>query len=195
MDASALIAQLQARLPGVTLEDVPAIDVPTIVVPRESIVDVCRVLRGPGDFGYTLLSDVTAVDFYPKEPRFEVVYHVVRLGPTDTTSGSSLPPARARLKVRVSGSDADVPTISDVHLSANWAEREIYDLFGITFSGHPDLRRILMPDDWEGFPLRKDYPVQVNVPVKIYEPLQVSEEEFIANIERRKHAVPPRRPS
>ena len=195
MDASALIALLQARLPGVTLDGVAAIDTPTIVVPRESIVEVCRVLRGPGDFGYALLSDLTAVDVYPKEPRFEVVYHVVRLGPTDTTSGSSLPPARARLKVRLSGADPAVPTVSSVYPNANWAEREVYDLFGITFDGHPDLRRILMPDEWEGFPLRKDYPVQVNVPVKVYEPLQVSEEEFIANIERRKHAVVPRRPS
>ena len=79
------------------------------------------------------------------------------------------------------GSDAVVPSVSSVWPAANWSEREAYDLFGIHFTDHPDLRRILMPDDWEGFPLRKDYPVQIKQPVKTYEPLQVSQEQFVAN--------------
>jgi NADH-quinone oxidoreductase subunit C len=73
--------------------------------------------------------------------------------------------------------------VSSVWASADWAEREAYDLYGLYFVGHSDLRRILMPDDWEGFPMRKDYPVQIKEPVKTYSPLQVSEEEFVANIE------------
>jgi NADH-quinone oxidoreductase subunit C len=87
------------------------------------------------------------------------------------------------MKVQVSGTDARVATVSGVWAAADWAEREAYDLYGIHIEGHPDLRRILMPDDWEGFPMRKDYPVQIKQPVKTYSPLQVSEQEFVANIE------------
>jgi NADH-quinone oxidoreductase subunit C len=97
--------------------------------------------------------------------------------------GTSGEPARLRVKVQIPGTDARCPTLSGVWRAANWAEREAYDFFGIQFDGHPDPRRILMPDDWEGFPLRKDYPVQIKEPVKTYEPLQLSEEEFVANIE------------
>jgi NADH-quinone oxidoreductase subunit C len=86
------------------------------------------------------------------------------------------------MKIRVADA-TPVPSVASVWASANWAEREAYDLYGLTFTGHPDPRRILMPEDWEGFPMRKDYPVQIREAVKTYEPLQVSEEEFIANME------------
>jgi NADH-quinone oxidoreductase subunit C len=89
---------------------------------------------------------------------------------------------RLRLKVRLHGADARVATVCDVWPAANWLEREVWDLFGIVFEGHPDPRRLLMPEDWEGFPLRKDYPVQIRMKPQYAQPLQVTEEEFRANV-------------
>jgi len=89
-----------------------------------------------------------------------------------------------RLKVRLAGDSANVSTVSEVWPSANWLEREVWDLFGIAFDGHPDPRRLLMPEDWEGFPLRKDYPVQIAKKPQVTEPMQVTAEEFRANLEK-----------
>jgi NADH-quinone oxidoreductase subunit C len=190
MDATSLLGFLKAQVPGAAFDSVASVDYPTIVVPREHIVDTCRALRDTPELSFSYLSDITAVDVFPREPRFRVVYHLVCLGVRDfPTPGSALPPARVRLEVAVAGDAARVPTVSGVFPNANWPEREVYDLFGIVFDGHPDLRRILMPDDWQGHPLRKDYPVQVSVPVKIHESLQLSEEEFVRNIERQRLAT------
>jgi NADH-quinone oxidoreductase subunit C len=173
---AAVVDILKARL-GEGVESAPAADgMPTVYVSRERLVDACRILRDDAELGFTVLIDAVPVDFFPREPRFEVTY--LLLNP-----GGARPPARLRVKVRVPGQNARLPTLSNVWIAANWAEREAYDLFGIEFDDHPDLRRILMPEDWDGFPLRKDYPVQIKAPVKTYEPLQVSEEEFVANIE------------
>jgi NADH-quinone oxidoreductase subunit C len=122
----------------------------TIVVGRENLRRVCEFLVGDAGLRFTFLSDITAVDKFPIEPRFELNYHLLSLERR----------ARLRLKVRLSGQDAVVPSLVPVFPAANWHEREAYDLMGIRFEGHPDLRRILMPDDWEGYPLRKDYPVE-----------------------------------
>ena len=104
--------------------------------------------------------------------------------------GAGVPSAqRLRVKVRVGGEDPRVPTITRLYPNANWYEREVFDLFGVTFEAHPDLRRILMPEDWEGHPVRKDYPVQIHKAVDIGEALQVTEEEFVRNIERQKRAA------
>ncbi len=156
------------------LEEVASADgMPTVYVAREQIADAGRALR---DGGFSVLIDMIPVDLFPREPRFEISY--LLLNP-----GVGSPAARLRLKVRVPGTDAVLPTLSGVWAAANWAEREAFDFFGIRFEGHPDLRRILMPDDWDGHPMRKDYPVQIKTPVKTYEPLQLSTEEFVANIE------------
>ena len=122
----------------------------TIVVPREQLRRAAEFLHGDPESQFAYLSDITAVDRFPVEPRFELNYHLL-----------SIPHrARLRLKVRVGGSDPVVDSVNAVWPAANWHEREIFDLFGVRFEGHPDLRRILMPEDWEGHPLRKDYPVE-----------------------------------
>lgn len=122
----------------------------TVVVEPEAIVRVCRFLRHEPELGYDFLSSVTGVDLgVEADPRFEVVYHLYSLSHHH----------RLRLKVRVN-EDESVPTVTGVWKAADWYERETYDLFGVEFEGHPDLRRILMPDDYEGHPLRKDFPLR-----------------------------------
>jgi NADH-quinone oxidoreductase subunit C len=122
----------------------------TIVVRPELIREACSVLRDNAQFPFNFLEDVTAVDWNPNEPRFEVVYHLL----------SITKKARVRLKARLSGGNPTLPSLVPVWGSANFPEREVFDLFGIRFEGHPYLRRIMMPEDWEGHPLRKDYPVE-----------------------------------
>jgi NADH-quinone oxidoreductase subunit C len=121
-----------------------------VVLKRDRLKDVCRFLKEDTDLKMDYLIDVTAVDYSPREPRFEVVYQLHSIKHNH----------RVRLKVPVDEEDPSVPTVSGVWRTANWHERETYDLLGINFEGHPDLRRILMPEDWEGHPLRKDYPIE-----------------------------------
>jgi len=184
MDAAAILTLLEPHVPGATLVAEEAIDQPTIAVDRDYLVSVCEVLRRLPDLNFSFLADLTAVDRLPASPRFEVVYHLACLGATGPPSTATGEAGRLRLRVRLPGDDARVPTVSTVWPAAGWPEREVWDLFGIVFDGHTDLRRILMPDDWDGHPLRKDHPVQVNKRTKSSEPLQVTQAEFVANIER-----------
>ena len=171
-----MIDLLQQHLPAGSFEPASAADgMPTIYVPREQLVATMQALRD--GLGFRFLADILAIDYIPREPRFEVLYLLANLG------GAGKAASRLRVKVRVSGNDPSVPTLTGLWKMADWAERELWDMFGIRVDGHKDLRRILMPEDWEGFPQRRDYPVQIKQPVKTYEPLQVSEEEFLANIE------------
>jgi NADH-quinone oxidoreductase subunit C len=186
MDATAIIEVLSRTLSAdpARLEAVQSRDgMPTIFVPLELLPDVSLVLRDAPELRFVFLADVTAVDYHPREPRFEILYLLGCPG----VSGFGDTPKRLRLKVRVPDG-THVPSVSSVWASANWGEREVFDFFGVQFDGHPDLRRILMPEDWEGFPMRKDYPVQINQPVKTYAPLQVSEEQFVANVEAARRA-------
>ncbi len=175
MDSPALVALLQEAVPGARLESAPSIDLQTtLYVARDDVSAVGQVLRDRPDLRYALLAELTAADFWPREPRFELVYMLVSIEHS----------FRLRLKVRLQGDDARVATVSSIWPAANWLEREVWDLFGIVFDGHPDPRRLLMPEDWQGFPLRKDYPVQIRMTPRITEPMQLTEEEFRANLEK-----------
>ncbi len=120
----------------------------TVTVKRDDIVSICAFLKQ--DIGFNFLTDLCGVDYLGKSPRFMVVYHLYSIGNK----------VRLRLKVPVPENDPRVDTVSGVWGTASWHERECWDLMGISFNKHPDLRRILMPADWEGHPLRKDYPLQ-----------------------------------
>jgi NADH-quinone oxidoreductase subunit C len=133
----------EVRWPGTTPTDVPI-----IYVAKESIIEVLRELKEGAEFQYDFLADLTATD-EEIEPRFEVVYNLASLGTS----------ARIRVKARVRDGE-DLPTATVLWTGANWAEREVWDMFGVKFRGHPDLRRILMDERWQGHPLRKDYPLR-----------------------------------
>jgi NADH-quinone oxidoreductase subunit C len=122
----------------------------TVVVARKNLRSVAERCRDDHALQFNLLTDATCVDRFPMEPRYELQYHLVSI------------PLRQKVRIRVPlfGNDPVVDSLVPVWLGANWLEREIFDLFGIQFTGHPDLRRILLPDDWEGHPLRKDFPVE-----------------------------------
>jgi NADH-quinone oxidoreductase subunit C len=171
-----MIETLRSIFPAVALEPGDSTDQPTIRVPAASLVEVCRALKDRPELAFVLLADITAVDWWPREPRYEVVYHLTSMM------------RRLRIKVMLPGDAARLPTVQSVWPGAGWMERETWDMFGIVFEDHGDLRRLLMPEDWEGYPLRKDFPVQIRLRPRADEPLQVTEEEFRANLARDKAA-------
>ncbi len=122
----------------------------TIWIRRESLREACELLRDDASTQFNFLSDVTCVDWYPAEPRFEVVYSLLSMPRKE----------RIRIKVKLDSSDPSVESLTSLWPGANPFEREVFDLFGVRFNGHPYLRRIMMPEDWQGHPLRKDYPVE-----------------------------------
>jgi len=122
----------------------------TIVVPREMLRDAAKQCRDNPALKFNLLSDVTCVDRFPIEPRFELNYQLVSLERGE----------RVRLRTRVSAQQPIIDSLVPVWPGANWMEREVFDLFGIHFEGHPDLRRILLPNEFEGYPLRRDFPTE-----------------------------------
>ena len=150
--AEATVAMLRDHFPEGVLSATEHRGEMTIEVRPEIIAEACQTLRDDPNLRYNYLADITAVDWLEREPRYDVVYHLLSLATY----------AVVRLKVRVGDEDTPDPeihSVTDVWPGANWFERELYDLFGIRFTGHPNQTRILMPEDWVGHPLRKDYPL------------------------------------
>jgi NADH-quinone oxidoreductase subunit C len=144
------VQKLRERDPQAVAEVIEFRGETTIVVPAQLLRRAAEYLAGEPGLRFTYLSDITPVDRFPLEPRFELNYHLLSLDRKE----------RVRLRVKLPGADPVISTVSNIWPTANWHEREAFDLFGIKFQGHPDLTRILMPDEWEGYPLRKDYPVE-----------------------------------
>jgi NADH-quinone oxidoreductase subunit C len=148
---SPVVAALQQEHSEWVGEIIEAFDEVTVIVPREKIAELCSYLKTAPGLEFNFLADLCAADRGPEEePRFEVNYHLF----------SVTKHHRLRLKVLLNDDDTHVPTVTGVWRTANWHERETFDLMGIIFDGHPDLRRILLPDEWEGHALRKDFPLR-----------------------------------
>jgi len=154
MDPLQIAKMIEEKFPGQVLGTIAHVGQVGVSLKKDQLKDICLSLRDEPLLRMDLLVDLTAVDFsaYPGDtgPRFEVVYNLI----------STTYRHRIRLKVRVPEEDPRVDSVSSIWQTANWHERETFDLMGIKFDGHPDLRRILLPEDWEGHPLRKEYPLK-----------------------------------
>lgn len=154
MEANITINKLKARFAESIVDAHSYRGDDTAIVKKEELLDVFMFLRDDKELLYNFMMDLTVVDYLGKEPRFEVVYHLYSLAYN----------RRVRIKTRVSESECSVDSIVSVWPSANWFEREAFDLYGIVFKGHPNLSRILLYDSFEGHPLRKDYPIKKRQP-------------------------------
>ena len=146
MDAKDIYARLERQFPGKVGDFKGEVKEPYLTVDASSIVEVCRFLRDDAGVKFAVLSDLTALD-WPKEEKLQVVYHLFSYSQNH----------QIVLKVDLPRDNPKVATVEGVWKVANWLEREVYDLFGVIFEGHSDLRRIMLPEDWVGYPLRKDY--------------------------------------
>lgn len=155
MNESVTLKKLTERFPDSILQTHSHRGDDTALVKKADIVDLCTFLRDDDALLYNFMMDLTAVDYLGKDPRFEVVYHLYSLKYN----------RRVRIKAGVSESECSIHSVVPVWMGANWFEREVYDLYGITFNGHPELRRILLYEGFEGHPLRKDYPLKKRQPL------------------------------
>jgi NADH-quinone oxidoreductase subunit C len=150
MDLEGIVDRVKQKFPESVLQVTPFRGETTLQLRAEDILPVCNWLHDDPEMGFDYLVDLCGVDDHPREPRFQVVYLV----------GSMRTRLRLRLKVSLPGESPEVSSVVSVWKGANWLEREAYDMFGISFHGHPDLRRILLTPEWKGHPLRKDYPLR-----------------------------------
>jgi NADH-quinone oxidoreductase subunit C len=151
MEVAAIVEALRERFPEEVREVSEFRGQVSVIVRRDRIKEMLEFLHGTGEICFNHLQDLCGVDYLgKKEPRFEVVYHLYSIRHRNAL----------RVRAEVPEDDPSIESVVAIWAGANWHERECYDLFGITFAGHPDLRRVLMPEDWEGHPLRKDYPLK-----------------------------------
>jgi len=143
------VEKLKGKFPNSVLDVAMFRGETTVWVPKREILEICKFLHSDPDLQFHLLTDLCGLDFFPQSPRFGIVYHLCSI-----KNGQ-----RLRLKTRV-GEEESIQSVESIWKVANWYEREAYDLFGIRFENHPDLRRILLWDGYEGYPLRKDYPAE-----------------------------------
>ncbi|MBI5051094.1 MAG: NADH-quinone oxidoreductase subunit C [Nitrospirae bacterium] len=150
MEPLQIAEKIKEKFPGEVVEITQFREQVSITVKRDNILNICRYIHDDADICMDYLSDLCGVDYPGRRPRFEVVYNLYSLKHCH----------RVRLKALVPEDDSSIDSVVSVWAGTNWHEREACDMYGIIFKGHPDLRRILMPEDWEGFPLRKDYPLK-----------------------------------
>lgn len=144
-----VVEKLKKRFSASVLDSYSFRDENTVIIKKEDLVAICRYLKSDPDLSFDFLSDLCGVDYMGREPRFEVVYHLFSINKHH----------RIRLKAMV-GEREKIPSVVGVWSTADWHEREAFDMYGIIFEGHPNLTRILMPENWDGHPLRKDYPLK-----------------------------------
>jgi NADH-quinone oxidoreductase subunit C len=153
MEKKKVIAELKQKFSGKIKEVSVQFGDENILIEKDSLLDVVKFLKDK-PYSFSMLLDLTCVDYKGQEPRFEMVYHL-----------HSVPHVqRLRIKARLSEKDLQIDSLTSLWKNANWLEREVYDMFGVSFKGHPDLRRIFMYDGFEGYPLRKDFPLRKRQP-------------------------------
>jgi NADH-quinone oxidoreductase subunit C len=150
MDLDGFVSKVKSKFPESILDASAFRGEITLHLQAEDILPICRFLHDDPELSFDYLTDLCGVDHYPREPRFQIVYHLCAMKNR----------RRLRLKVFLPDGPPRIASVVSVWKAANWLEREAFDMFGITFLGHPDLRRILLTPDWEGHPLRKDYPLR-----------------------------------
>jgi len=153
MENQSVIEALQAKFPQAILEVSSEFGDEVVHIPKDSLLDICRFLREK-PYEFSMLLDLTCIDFLGNHPRYRMVYHLFSLGQK----------LRLRLRAGVTEQDLSIASLTAIWRNANWLEREVFDMFGIRFDGHPDMRRLFMYDGFEGHPLRKDYPLRKQQP-------------------------------
>ena len=154
MEIEKVINELKEKFPEKIVESYNLFGDDNIIITKDSVLDIVAFLKA-NPYDFAMLLDLTCVDFLGEEPRFEMVYHLYSLSNN----------LRVRLKTRLGESDLSIDSLASLWGNANWLEREVFDMFGVRFNGHPDLRRLFMQQDFEGHPLRKDYPLRKRQPL------------------------------